>query len=361
MRYSESIISKTSVAKNFIIRAGSTAINHIKQNGLTPQDLSVIPAAAGGPKWIVLYGLDKYLLSEWLVDRQKPLTLIGSSAGAWRMLCYALDDPLKALSSFLTAYIDQRYSHLPSPEVVSQNVVKVLEQILESNSQIGLWENTNRRLYVISSQSHFKPKQNSSYKLQFGWMAAKNLMSRSLLSHELNRIVFTNSDAQPIVEDGFNTTYLRFTPANLISGLQSTGTLPIYMDPVSGVKGIDGQLWDGALIDYHICHQYHDEGLIFYPHFTDKLIAGWFDKFVPWRKANGAFKDRMIMISPSDTFVQSLPDQKIPDREDFNRYFDDNDTRIQNWYEVAKRGEDIATEFDKLYNSGALIDHIELL
>ena len=115
------------------------------------------------------------------------------------------------------------------------------------------------------------------------------------------------------------------------------------------------------MIDYHICHQYQDEGLVFYPHFTDQLIPGWFDKFVPWRKFAGPFKDRMIVISPSKSFVQALPDQKTPDREDFNRYFDNNEQRIQNWYEVAKRGEDLAEEFDRLYKSGALVDHVRPL
>ncbi len=291
--------------------------------------------------------------------RQTPINLVGASAGAWRMLCYALDQPRQALSAFLHAYVEQRYQKLPPPSVVSQNVIDILNQILSSTGKEGMWNTELMRLYVISSQSSIAPRSGSTYKKQFGAMALKNLFSRTALKNDLRRIVFTNSSHQPLVEDAFDTSYVRFTPDNLVPALQSTGTLPIYMEPVSEIPDVDGLLWDGALIDYHICHQYHDDGLVFFPHFTDELIAGWFDKFVPWRKAHGAFRDKMIMLSPSAAFVQSLPDQKIPDREDFNRYFDNNDQRIRNWYEVAKRGEDLAEEFDRLHKSGALIDHVE--
>jgi len=47
----------------------------------------------------------------------------------------------------------------------------------------------------------------------------------------------------------------------------------------------------------------------------------------------------MIMISPSYSFVQSLPDMKTPDRSDFNKYFDDDRSRIDNWYEVVRRSQ----------------------
>ena len=348
------------MAQNFSIRAGAQALKHIQDKGLSPQDITTIPAAAGGPKWIVLYALDKYLHSEWFADRDTPLNLIGASAGAWRMLCYALDKPEEALSAFLKTYIEQRYDHMPAPAVVSQNVIDILKEILAASGQQGLWKAASKRLYVISSESSFTPRPQSSYKRQFGKIVVKNALSRSFLKNELNRIVFTNSDHRPLVEDGITTKYIRFNSENLVPALQSTGTLPLYMAPVSDVPEVSGLLWDGALIDYHICHQYHDEGLVFYPHFTDKLIAGWFDKFVPWRMEGKAFKERMVVLSPSKSFVHSLPDHKIPDRKDFNRYFDDNDRRIQNWYEVAKRGEDIAEEFDTLYKSGALIDHIKL-
>lgn len=349
------------MAQNFIIRAGTKALQHIRNSGLSPQDISCIPAAAGGPKWIVLYAFDKYFLREWISKKHTATNLVGASAGAWRMLCYALDQPEQALSAFLHAYVEQRYQELPPPSVVSQNVIDILNQILATSSKEGMWKADLKRLYVISSQSSFKLRSGSAYKKEFGTMAMKNLVARSFLKADLRRIVFTNSPHKPLVEDAFHTNYVRFTKDNLIPALQSTGTLPIYMEPVSNVPEVDGLLWDGALIDYHICHQYQDEGLVFYPHFTDQLIPGWFDKFVPWRKFAGPFKDRMIVISPSKSFVQALPDQKTPDREDFNRYFDNNEQRIQNWYEVAKRGEDLAEEFDRLYKSGALVDHVRPL
>ena len=60
------------------------------------------------------------------------------------------------------------------------------------------------------------------------------------------------------------------------------------------------------------------------------------------------------MISPSSAFVKSLPDSKIPDREDFKTYFKDNPRRIRQWYEAAERGKEIADEFDHYWKAGKL-------
>lgn len=130
------------------------------------------------------------------------------------------------------------------------------------------------------------------------------------------------------------------------------------MDPVTTITPQPNMLWDGALVDYHIGLSYTTPGLVFYPHFSDRIIPGWFDKFTPWRKIDRAVTEKMVMIYPSSEFIASLPDQKIPDRKDFEIYFDNNHKRISNWYEVAKRGEEIVEEFHDLYTKGLLVDEI---
>ena len=64
------------------------------------------------------------------------------------------------------------------------------------------------------------------------------------------------------------------------------------------------------------------------------------------------------MISPSPEFIQSLPNKKIPDRKDFEKYFNDNHTRIKNWHTVAQRSHEMAEEFHDLWSSGQLYDQI---
>ncbi|MGB0496354.1 MAG: patatin-like phospholipase family protein, partial [Kangiellaceae bacterium] len=79
------------------IYAGKTALKEIKQNGLSAEQFQMMAGASGGPKWFTLFGLDKYIFGEFFKNRQKPLYTIGSSAGAWRMACFAQKDPVTAI------------------------------------------------------------------------------------------------------------------------------------------------------------------------------------------------------------------------------------------------------------------------
>ena len=52
--------------KALCIHAGPQALRHIGRHGLAPSDVAVIPAAAGGPKGLILGPLDRFLFGEWL-------------------------------------------------------------------------------------------------------------------------------------------------------------------------------------------------------------------------------------------------------------------------------------------------------
>ena len=69
------------------VLAGATAFEHLQQHGLRQQDIHLVLGASGGPKWFCLFGLDQYLFGEFFKDRSTPLSLVGSSAGAWRFAC----------------------------------------------------------------------------------------------------------------------------------------------------------------------------------------------------------------------------------------------------------------------------------
>jgi len=112
--------------KTFTIKAGSKALQHIQSNGLQPKDISTIVGAAGGPKWIVLYGLDKYLINNWFDNVDQELHLVGSSAGAWRMLCYALENPMVAMDHFLESYIEQSYVQQPTQTEVTEKLKEII-------------------------------------------------------------------------------------------------------------------------------------------------------------------------------------------------------------------------------------------
>ena len=106
--------------RSLTLRAGPDAARLIRERGLRAEDVDVVPGASGGPKWLVLAGLDRFFLGEFFAGpRARPLHLIGSSIGSWRLACLAQRDPLAALARAHEAYIEQRYTKKPPLEEVT--------------------------------------------------------------------------------------------------------------------------------------------------------------------------------------------------------------------------------------------------
>src|SRR5688572_2746519 len=109
--------------------AGPDAYRLIRDRGLRAEDVDIIPGASGGAKWLVLGGLDRYLFGEFLAGpRERPMHLIGSSIGSWRMACLAQRDPVAALGRGHHAYIyEQRYASKPSTAEVTGVLGRALD------------------------------------------------------------------------------------------------------------------------------------------------------------------------------------------------------------------------------------------
>ena len=78
------------------IRAGRRALQRLQQKPLGPEDVHVIPGAAGGPKALGISGLDKAIFGDWLPQAPQERALIGSSIGSWRFAAIASSDDPKA-------------------------------------------------------------------------------------------------------------------------------------------------------------------------------------------------------------------------------------------------------------------------
>jgi hypothetical protein len=87
------------------VYAGPTALRHLQAHGLRPHDVAAIPAAAGGPKGLILNPLDRYIFGEWLPGTQHTIHLLGASIGAWRMASACLADPAAALAQMAHDYV----------------------------------------------------------------------------------------------------------------------------------------------------------------------------------------------------------------------------------------------------------------
>ena len=65
------------------IYAGKNALAQLARQGLQPSNVRVIPAAAGGPKGLILGPLDRFIFGQWLSKSAQPVHLVGASIGAW--------------------------------------------------------------------------------------------------------------------------------------------------------------------------------------------------------------------------------------------------------------------------------------
>ncbi|HET6828243.1 MAG TPA: phospholipase, partial [Ramlibacter sp.] len=95
------------------IYAGPAARRHIEQHGLRPQDVGVVPAAAGGPKGLILGPLDRFIFGQWLQRSAQTVDLVGASIGAWRMATACLQSPVPAFERLERDYIGQDYELPP--------------------------------------------------------------------------------------------------------------------------------------------------------------------------------------------------------------------------------------------------------
>lgn len=113
------------------LSAGPEALRLLRERGLRPEDVDLVPAALGGPKWLVLAGLDRVVFGEFLqAPRTRPLHVVGASIGSWRLACLGQREPVAALARAHEAYIEQRFPPQPPPDLVSDTTAAILSTLL---------------------------------------------------------------------------------------------------------------------------------------------------------------------------------------------------------------------------------------
>ncbi|HEX8394479.1 MAG TPA: hypothetical protein VF665_19185 [Longimicrobium sp.] len=344
-------------AKALRVLAGPDALRILRERGLRARDVDVLPGASGGPKWLVLAGLDRFLFGDFLrAPRDRPLHLIGSSIGSWRMACLAQHDPLAALARGHEAYIEQRYEAKPTPAEVSRTSARILDDLLGPRGGEEILAHPWARLHVITSECRGAAASERAWvqSVALAAAAAGNALSRRTLALHMRRVIFhTAGDTSPFRElADFPTLHLPLTRDNLRPALLASASIPLVLAGVR-IPGARGMHRDGGVIDYHPhFHFGAGEGLVLYPHFFPHLVPGWFDKGLPWRRARGIHFRRAVVLAPSPEFVATLPGGKIPDRNDF--YTVKDDERIRAWRTVAAASERLADDLREAMAAGTL-------
>ncbi|RZA35718.1 MAG: patatin-like phospholipase family protein [Lysobacteraceae bacterium] len=347
--------------KALTFHAGPLALAQIGAQGLRARDVAIVPAAAGGPKGLIFQALDAWMFGDWLPGAPRERVLIGSSIGAWRMAAACQRDPAKAFARLGELYAGQRYtSRKPTQHEIDKVVQGLLAEFVRGHED-DIVSHPHHRLHLLAVRgkgSLAAPGHPRAELRGFATAALHNACSRAWLGRCMERVVIGDARAQaPWLRerfDAFTTHFTSLTRTNLAASLLASGTLPLIMKPVTGIDDLPpGSYWDGGLIDYHLALPYARAAgeakgdLVLYPHFTQHIVPGWLDKGFPWRRAARAHRgwlDNVLIVSPSEEFLRTLPRGKLPDRADFKFYGLDHDERIRNWQRAIGEGQQLRDE-----------------
>ena len=351
-----------------VFRAGPQAARHVRERGLRAGDVDTVAGAAGGPKWLVLSRLDR-VIAPWLLagrdatrsrGASRPISLVGSSIGSWRFAAWCQPDPIAALDRFEAAYIDQRYPASPSMQLVSKTSRTVLDTLLgREGARRALAHPTFRLSVFVDRGRHLLGA--SGARLQAGLLAsaAANAVDRRLLRFFFERVLVRDprspsplgpSPDLPVAE-------VDLTIDNLHAALMATVAIPLSLEGVRDIPGARrGTYRDGGVVDYHLDVPFAGHGLVLYPHFFDRIVPGWFDRTLRWRRARPAHVDRVLLVHPSAAFIERLPGRKIPDRRDFARLT--NDDRVRAWRTATDACGAMADDLASVLASGDVADRL---
>jgi hypothetical protein len=362
-------MKRTADKKSLVLFAGKRALKLIRDGGLSSSSVKTILGAAGGPKWLVLVGLDRAIFFSWLSGRAGGVELVGSSIGAWRFAAVAQGKgAAEAHEALREAYTHQRYDEKPSPADISDEAARIMDGYITDDGVKSILANPSYYLSVLSVRGRgpFSTGKRAVIAAGMLFAGAANSISRNNMGRFFIRVVFFDprdggpeSAAAAFELDPIPTERVALSVDNLRAAVLASGSIPMVMTPTVNIPGApEGYYWDGGLVDYHVTlpgpPEGAPDGIILFPHYTDRIIPGWLDKHLPWRAPNPNDLERTLMVAPSREFVARLPYGKIPDRTDFKRFYRNDRERIAYWERTTAEGLRLGDEFLELVESGKI-------
>lgn len=351
------------------IHAGERARRHIEAHGLRPQDVRLVPAAAGGPKGLILSHLDQHLFGQWLPQGGHTVHLVGASIGAWRMATAAMADPMQAFKDLAYGYIQQNIEpevgrKLPSAQRITAGFTETLGSFF-SDSVEGMLRHPRYQLHILTSRGRQVLRRGSPSRTALGFtgLALGNALTRKAVGLFLERTVFsTQGEALPVPLNDLPTGRVELDQANFMPAMLASCSIPFMLEAVHDIPGAArGAHWDGGIVDYHFHWHYSamDKGLVLYPHFQRQVVPGWLDKALKWRHRASPWLDNMVLLAPNPQWVATLPGGKLPDRNDFKRL--NYEQRVKAWTEAVARAAVLADEWQAWLQQGCPADQLKPL
>lgn len=348
------------------IHVGERARRHIASHGLSPQDVRLVPAAAGGPKGLILNHLDQHLFGHWLPQGGHTVHLVGASIGAWRMATAAMADPLKAFKDLASGYIQQNIEpevgrKMPSSKRITAGFIETLRDFF-GDSVPGMLQHPRYQLHVLTSRGRQVLRKGTPSRTVAGFtgLALGNAVSRKAVGLFLERTVFsTAGEALPVPLNDLPTGRVELDRSNFMPAMLASCSIPFMLEAVNDIPGAKpGSHWDGGIVDYHFHWHYSamKQGLVLYPHFQQGVVPGWLDKALKWRHKASPWLDNMVLLAPSPQWVASLPGGKLPDRNDFAGM--SYEQRVKVWTQAVAAAEALSDEWQDWLRRGCPTDEL---
>lgn len=350
------------------IKAGRRAYEIIKDGGFNYDSISTYFGPAVGPRWLVASGFDLTLLNGNILGRTRTVHLVGSSAGAWRFAAWLQPDAAACYKKFLDAYINVKFTRADTPATVLDKYKDLINLYLEDDALSFALGNKKYRLVVITARARHLVASEKGWLQRTGLVAGflLNFFSRNNIYRFAERVVFYHGSKPPAFcfHPQFRGSFVRISESNLKYAIMASGAIPLVVAGVRDIFGAPrGVYRDGGLIDYHLTHQFaaKENELVLFFHHQERIIPGWLDKKLVRRVPDEKTLSNVLMVFPSQSFVEKLPGEKIPDRNDFLTHIDDAETRIKNWRKAVELSAPLGEEFLELVASGKIREVVERL
>jgi hypothetical protein len=350
------------------IHAGEQARLHISQQGLRPQDIRLVPAAAGGPKGLILTHLDQQLFGRWLLHGGHTVHLVGGSIGAWRMATAALPDPVKGFADLAEGYIHQHVEpepgrKFPTARRISANFETTLQAFFGPHIE-AILRHPRMRLHVLTSRGRHVMGQagRGGTALGFTGLALGNVLHRRAVGLFMERTVFSSpGDPLPLPLTDLPTRHVVLGSDNFLQAMRASCAIPFMLEAVQHIPGAPGAHWDGGIVDYHLHWPYArlDQGLALYPHFQRQVVPGWLDKALTWRHRPSPQLSKLIVLAPNPEWVAKLPQGRLPNRDDFAGLALRD--RIRLWTQAVAESQVLADEWQAWLDAGCPVDQVKPL
>jgi hypothetical protein len=355
--------------KNYLkLKAGPAVLDILRDEGFRRERVRVFTGPAGGPKWFVSVGFDRGLMqSRFLETSGRRVTLAGASAGAWRCLAMAARSPLDAYERLRIAYSRNIFTTSDTPQTISAKLGENVRALIRSEDIPFIVDHPVYDLLIHTARSRGPAASENSF-VQGGALIAAalaNVISPAAMKMAYERVVFYSGvDGSEFLRDSFTGRAVRLTRENVAQAALATGSLPCIVAGVRNIAGApEGVYRDGGIVDYQLNQDYRpgEQGITLFFHYQERIVPGWFDKALSWRKPTRGCVDRLVQVYPGQDFVDLLPGRRLPDRNDFKTFLNDPAERIRRWDRASELSAILWDEFMEAVESNRIREMVKPL